>query len=666
MTPPLRVLIVEDSEDDMLLMLRELRRGGYAVDFLRVETAAAMQSALNEQSWDIVIADYSLPSFSAPKALQLLQSLKLDLPFIIVSGKIGEEIAVAAMKAGAHDYLIKGNLVRLVPAVERELREATERQKRHRAEQALRESEERYRLLFESNPNPMWVFDLETSAFLAVNEAMIAHYGYSKDDFLRMTIADLRLPEDLEDRAAPQQTQAGFASELFLTDLSNQNESDTEFTEPSGVKRNTTTLEKHVKQDGTTIDVEIVSHTFSFLGKPASLALVNDITEKKQLEAQLLRVQRLESLGTLASGIAHDFNNILTPILAASQLLPLMLTNLNDQNRGLLTLIEESTKRGANLIKQILAFARGVEGERLPLKIQPMLLEVLQVIRQTFPKNIEIESHLPAHDLPSVSADATQLHQVLMNLCVNARDAMPDGGKLTLSAKQQQVDKSDARKFLEARVGAYMVITVRDTGTGIPEKLRERIFDPFFTTKEQGKGTGLGLSTVLGIVKDHEGFIQVESEMGQGSCFKVFLPTVAATGHAERESLNCLSANQERILIVDDEPLIRQVAQTMLESHNYQAICAGDGLEAIALYKQHQESIKVVLVDMMMPSMDGIALLRELQQINPGVRAVAMSGLLSNSQIPKEVGSGVKAFLSKPYTTQALLNAMQQALYSND
>jgi two-component system, cell cycle sensor histidine kinase and response regulator CckA len=638
MAPTLRVLIVEDSEDDMLLMLRELRRGGYAVDYVRVETSAAMESALAQQQWDIVIADYSLPNFSAPKALALLQDLNLDLPFIIVSGKIGEETAVAAMKAGAHDYLIKGNLVRLVPAVERELREARERQRRYSAEQALKESEERYRLLFESNPNPMWVFDLETLAFLAVNEAMIAHYGYTKDEFLGMTVADLRLPKDSESEAV----------------------------EPESTARKTMVLEKHLKKDGTLIDVEIVAHTFSFVGRPASLVLVNDITEKKQLEAQLLRVQRLESLGTLASGIAHDFNNILTPILAASQLLPLMLPNLNEQNRGLLKLIEESTKRGANLIKQILAFARGVEGERLPLKIQPVLLEVVQVIQQTFPKNIEIKSHLPTHELPYVLADATQLHQVLMNLCVNARDAMPHGGKLALSAEQRQVDQADARKFLEARVGTYVVISVADTGTGISDQLLERIFDPFFTTKEQGKGTGLGLSTVLGIVRDHEGFIQVESEVGQGTEFRIFLPTVAAVGRSELEGLNCLTANQELILIVDDEPLIRQVAQAMLESHNYQTLCAGGGLEAIALYKQHQDDIKVVLLDMMMPLMDGIELLKELQQLNPNVRAVAMSGLLSNSYIPEEVSSSVKAFLSKPYTTQALLNALQQALHSNN
>ncbi len=636
MNSPLQVLIVEDSEDDMLLMLRELRRGGYAVDYIRVETAAQMQAELEQRYWDIVIADYSLPVFSAPQALQLLQDLNLDLPFIIVSGKIGEETAVAAMKAGAHDYLIKGNLARLVPAVEREMREAGERQKRKSAEQALRESEERYRLLFESNPNPMWVFDRETLAFLAVNEAAIAHYGYTKDEFLSMTIANICPSEDPSD-----------LGEINSTLVPGQNY--------MGVW-------KHSKRDGKLIDVEIRAHTFTFAGKPASLVLVNDITEKKQLEAQLLRAQRLESLGTLASGIAHDFNNILTPILAASQLLPLKFSNMDEQGQGLLKLIEDSTKRGADLIRQILAFARGADGKRMSLQVRHVLWEVVQVAQQTFPKNIEIETNISAQDLWAVSADATQLHQVFMNLCVNARDAMPNGGKLSLAIENRLVDADYVRMNLEASVGPYVAIKVADTGTGIPDDLLERIFDPFFTTKEQGKGTGLGLSTVLGIVKNHGGFVKVVSKKEKGTCFTIFLPAIEATEYSEAENLNLLQGNQELILVVDDEPFIRQVAQTALETHNYRTISASDGIEAIALYAKHKHEIGAVLMDMMMPSMDGLTALRTLQKLNPQVRAIATSGLISNSQIPEEEEVGVKAFFAKPYTAQELLDVLQLVL----
>jgi two-component system, cell cycle sensor histidine kinase and response regulator CckA len=633
----LRVLIVEDSEDDMLLVLRELRRGGYAVDSIRVETAATMKTALDGQEWDIVIADYSLPVFSAPQALQLLQSLNLDLPFIIVSGKIGEETAVAAMKAGAHDYLTKGNLTRLVPAVERELREAVERQKRHSAEQALRESEERYRLLFESNPNPMWAFDLETLTFLAVNQAAIDHYGYSKDEFLSMKLSDLYPTEEI--------------SILPLNPLT-----------PG---QNYTGIYKHLKKNGKSIDVEILAHTFSFTGKPANLALINDITEKKQLEAQLLRAQRLESLGTLASGIAHDFNNILTPILAASQLLPLKLPDIDERTRGLLKLIEDSTKRGADLIKQILAFARGVEGKRIPLQVRHVLMEVMHVARQTFPKNIEIDTQVSVNGLWAVSADATQLHQVFMNLCVNARDAMPNGGTLSLLVENRKIDAAYARMNLEARVGPYIAITVADTGTGIPEELLERIFDPFFTTKEPGKGTGLGLSTVLGIVKNHGGFIQVDSEVDRGTRFTIYLPAVEGIDSINGEDSHLLIGDLELILIVDDEPFIRQVVQTVLEAHNYRTLMANDGIEAIALYAEHKDEISAVLMDMMMPSMDGLTALRTLQKLNPQIRAIASSGLIANSQIPEGADIGIKAFLSKPYTAQELLDTLQKVLQAD-
>jgi signal transduction histidine kinase len=526
MRPPLRILIIEDSEDDMLLVLRELRQGGYTLDYLRVDTAATMYAALEQQPWDIVIADYSLPAFSGPEALKLMQRQGLDLPFIIVSGTIGEDTAVAAMKAGAHDFLSKGKLARLVPAVERELREAEERRKRHSAEQALQEA----------------------------------------------------------------------------------------------------------------------------------------TTEKKQLEAQLLRVQRLESLGTLASGIAHDFNNILTPILAAAQLIPLKLPNLDPQNLELLRLIEESTKRGADLVKQILAFARGAEGKRVPLQVRHLLSEVLKVVRQTFPKAITITTNIPSINLWTVSADATQLHQVFMNLCVNARDAMPDGGALSLTAANQLVDETYTRMSLEAHIGSYVTITVSDTGMGIPAALIDRIFDPFFTTKEQGKGTGLGLSTVLGIVKSHSGFIQVYSEIGSGTQFKVYLPAIADTDITQEEEKPLLSGHQELILIVDDEPLIRQVAQTVLETHNYRTILASDGIEAIAVYAQHKNEISAVLMDMMMPSMDGMAAIRALQKLNPKINVIATSGLTSNAQLTVERGIDVKAFLPKPYTAKDLLDVLQRVL----
>ncbi len=751
----LRVLIVEDSEDDTLLTLRELRRGGYTVEYVRVDTSAALQEVVEQQSWDIVIADYTLPSFSAPEALKLLQSLKLDLPFIIVSGTIGEDIAVASLKAGANDYIIKGNLARLVPAVERELREAQERHKRQIAEQALRDSEARYRLLFESNPHPMWVFESETLAFLAVNRAAIGHYGYSEAEFLQMTVTDICFPEDI-------------SGQLFAIATSN----------------NQTSIWKHRKKDGALIDVEVVIHTLSFAGRQANLVLIDDIThrlqaeqkireqaalldittdaifvrdmeyqilfwnqgaervygwdaveavgknaidllyddifypfkeiqatlakagkwqgelqqvtksgkkitvesrwtlvldeanapksvltvntditEKKQLEAQFLRAQRLDSLGTLASGIAHDFNNILTPILAVSQLLALKIPDIDDDNHQLLDILESSAKRGADIVTQILSFSRGgAEGSRTIVQVRHLLADVAKVARRTFPKSIITQTNIVS-DLWTIYADATHIHQVLMNLVVNARDAMPNGGNLNISAENIWIDQNYARMYIDAEVGSYIAITISDTGIGIPPEIIDRIFDPFFTTKEVGKGTGLGLSTVIGIVKSHNGFVNAYSEVGKGSRFQVFLPSNQATETTVAENIELLNGDSELILIVDDEATICEIAKLTLETHNYRVLTAGDGIEALALYVQHKDNISAVLTDMIMPRMDGSTMILTLQRINPQVKIIAMSGLNAQLDYDQRMRLGIQKCLPKPFTAQALLSTVKFVLH---
>jgi two-component system, cell cycle sensor histidine kinase and response regulator CckA len=402
-------------------------------------------------------------------------------------------------------------------------------------------------------------------------------------------------------------------------------------------------------------------------GNPAAAAggyigTITDLTEQKQLEAQFLRAQRLESLGTLASGIAHDFNNILTPMLAIAQLLTLKLPDLTEQNRRFLQIIEENAKRGADLVKQILAFAHGGEGKRQPLQIHHLLSDVVKVIGETFPKNIQIRTKFPLGTLGLISADPTQLHQVFMNLCVNARDAMPEGGVLTLAVENILIDAAQSRLMLEARPGAYALITVTDTGTGIPAELLERIFDPFFTTKEVGKGTGLGLSTVLGIVKTHDGWIKVESQVGQGTSFQVYLPSIQQAAIPPVTETAFAAGHSELILIVEDEPAIQQVAQTSLEVHHYRALIASNGIEAIALYRQHQKEISLVLMDMMMPTMDGLTLLQSLQKVNPQVKIIVMSGLATKSLVADVTRAGASAFLPKPYTASELLETIQKVL----
>lgn len=395
-------------------------------------------------------------------------------------------------------------------------------------------------------------------------------------------------------------------------------------------------------------------------GNPKSILSVDtDITEKKQLESQFLRAQRLESLGTLASGIAHDLNNMLTPILAIAQLLPLKLRDVDETSREMLTMLEANAKRGAQLVKQVLSFARGDEGKRTLVQVKYLLKDIEQFAKGTFPKSITIKRNLPQY-LWTVSADATQLHQVLMNLVVNARDAMVDGGTLTIEAQNKFVDRSYAKMNIDAKVGSYVVVTIGDTGIGISEQIIDRIFDPFFTTKEVGKGTGLGLSTVLSIIKNHGGFIEVSSQKSKGSQFKVYLPTIEGNASPTAEYKQLPLGNGELILVVDDEVGICEIIKTTLETYNFRVITAKDAIEAIALYVQHKNEINIVLMDMMMPSMDGATAIRTLQQINSQVKIIAMSGLASTEVLAEASGTSVQGFLAKPFSADELLNILQR------
>ncbi len=409
-------------------------------------------------------------------------------------------------------------------------------------------------------------------------------------------------------------------------------------------------------------------------GNPRSILSVDtDITEKKSLEQQFLRAQRLESLGSLASGIAHDLNNVLTPIVGAAQLLPLTLPNLDARNQRLLNMLIESSKRGSGLVKQILTFARGVDGERTVIQIRHILAEIISVARQTFPKSIEIVLNLDSADLWLVSVDATQIHQVLMNLFVNARDAMPKGGTLTASAENITISQSnhaanDAELRLSPQLpeGSYILITVTDTGIGMTSELLDRIFDPFFTTKDTG--TGLGLSTVKGIVKTHGGSISVESEVGHGTCFKIYLPAILPWRGSANDSREAETPTVEEdlydgkgklVLVVDDEVAIREITKVSLETYNYRVMLASDGIEAIDIYAQNYPSIAIVLVDVMMPNLDTPSIVLALQQINPEVRVVVMSGSYHNLATILE-RQQVSAVLTKPFTTVEMLQTLAE------
>lgn len=395
-------------------------------------------------------------------------------------------------------------------------------------------------------------------------------------------------------------------------------------------------------------------------GRPEEIVgVLLDITERKKRETQLLRAQRLESIGTLASGIAHDLNNILTPILASVQMFQLGVSE--EKQQKMLKLIEMNTKRGANLIKQVLSFARGFEGKLEIFQVKHLIAEVAEVARETFPKSIEISSQVPK-DLWTIQGDPTQLHQILMNLCVNARDAMPDGGKLELWAENVELDELEAGFNLDAREGCYVAIAVADTGTGIEPEVADRMFEPFFTTKEFAKGSGLGLSTVMGIVKGHSGFIDVDTQIGRGTRFRVYLPASKDTEPIADDGLELSAGHGELILVVDDEKPIREITQTSLENFGYRVVVAGNGAEAVELYEKSPDPIDCVLLDMMMPVMGGKDAIVALQSLNPGVRIVAVSGYCSASIAAEVAELGVTTFLAKPYTTPQLLQVLREFL----
>jgi PAS domain S-box-containing protein len=396
------------------------------------------------------------------------------------------------------------------------------------------------------------------------------------------------------------------------------------------------------------------------VGHPRSILSVDtDVTDKQMLEQQFLRAQRLESLGTLASGIAHDLNNVLTPIMGAAQLLPHTLKNLDERNQRLLNMLVDSSKRGSNLVKQILTFARGVDGQKTVLQVRHILSEIISVARQTFPRSIEISLNLPSEEQWLVSADATQIHQVLMNLFVNARDAMPNGGELTIAIENVVINADYAKLHLQPAIGSYVMVTVTDTGVGMNKEIIDRIFDPFFTTKETG--TGLGLSTVVGIIKSHEGAINVYSEVGHGSCFRIYLPAIDSPEAIPPSTIQELYDGQKKlVLVVDDEESIRVITKESLQAYNYNVKEAIDGVEAIAIFAKFHQEIDVVLIDMMMPNLDTPSTIRALQRIKPQVKIVAMSGLATNQEVIKS--SGVKSFLTKPFTTEEMLQKLAHIL----
>jgi two-component system cell cycle sensor histidine kinase/response regulator CckA len=626
----LRVLIAEDSEDDALLLVRELRRGGYALTYERVDSAAAMTAALDRQTWDLVIGDHSMPHFGGLAALALVRERTLDIPFICVSGTITEEMAVNAMRAGANDWVTKGQLKRLLPAIERELREAKGRA-------ALRATEASYTTLVQHAPIGIYRSSPD-GGFLAVNAALVRMLGHdSAADVLALDLAhDVYADPAERDR-------------LLARDSYTEHEYDEVEATWKRKDGRLLTLQLNVRvardADGR------VEYYETF---------VRDLTDQRRLQQQLVQSQKMEAVGRLAGGIAHDFNNLLTVITSYSDLL---LEDLapTDPMRQDVEQVRHAADGAAALTRQLLAFSRQQVLAPRVVNLSAVVQSVEKMLHRVIGEDVELVTSL-APDLGAVKADVGQLEQVLMNLAVNARDAMPTGGKLTLETANVEHDPDYAREQEASPVRRFVMLAVSDTGVGMDEATKARIFEPFFTTKEPGKGTGLGLATVYGIVQQSGGFIWVYSELGRGTSFKIYLPQVDAPPDAAGVAATELPRGTETVLLVEDAPAVRAAVRQVLERQGYTVLEAPHGNAALALATAHDGPIHLLLTDVVMPGLSGRQVADQLKQLRPDTRVLYASGYTDDAVVRHGVLEAGIAYLQKPFTTGSLARKVRETL----
>ncbi len=641
----LRVLVVEDSASDATLLVHELKRAIESVEFERVEDAHAMRAALQAQSWDAVTSDWSMPTFSGLSALALVKELELDIPFLIVSGTIGEEVAVAAMHGGAHDYLIKGQLVRLVPAIEREIREAEVRAARRAAEAELAKAAQRYRALFENSPLPTWVCDPATQMLLTVNEAAVVHYGYSREEFAKLTLTDLVFNE------ATAEAVLDLASEQLSFDVDR--------------------AERHKKKDGALIWVELTSHDLELEGRMARLYVVHDVTQRKDAEAllrkteeQLRQAQKMEAIGSLAGGIAHDFNNLLSVILSYASLVIAELKP-GEPIRADIEEVEHAGRRAAQLTRQLLAFSRKQILQPVVLDLNDVVTSMARMFGRLIGEDIQV-TVLNDRALGKIHADAGQIEQILMNLVVNARDAMLGGGRLTIETANVELDAAYAAEHIGVKPGWYVMLAVTDTGVGMDAAVRARVFEPFFTTKGQDRGTGLGLATVFGIVKQSSGHIWLYSEPDAGTTFKIYFPRNddAREGAGIITSEPLVLTGTETILLVEDEKQVRDLARAILRRSGYNVLESQSGGDALLICEQYTAKIQLLITDVVMPRMSGRQLAERLAPLRPEMKVLYMSGYTDNSIVQHGILDSGIAFLEKPITPPSLLRKVREVLDS--
>ena len=634
----MNILHLEDNPEDAELV-RELIMEEWPDCVIKcVATRAAYLDEIQLAKFDLILSDFALQSMNGLEALRLAKERAPDTPFIFLSGTIGEDRAIDALQSGAQDYVLKDRMKRLNAAISRALRESEERKGRRQAESRSRDLADFLNQVSEG----IYITDLEDRV-IYWNVGAERLFGWRADEVMGRTTEEFFEPAITAGiQACREETRVkgAWSGELRMFTRSHQS--------LIVDSRQTLIRDEH--------------------GAPKALLCINsDITDRKRLEEQFLRAQRMENIGLLAAGIAHDLNNMLAPILLAA---PMLRDHVADPGAlQLLSTLERSAERGANLVRQILAFAHGTTGEHRLLQVKHVLRDIASVIAGTFPKSIRLEDYIPS-DLWPIEGNPTQIHQVVLNLCVNARDAMPNGGTLCVRAENRDLDLTAANAIEGGRPGLFVVLLVEDTGSGIAPEVAARMWEPFFTTKDSDKGTGLGLSTVRGIVENHNGFVEFSTALGRGTSFRIFLP--AAEGveavHASPSPQSPPPGRGELILVVDDERHIRDMTFTMLTRSRYRVLLAADGAEAAVIFAQRAAEIKLVITDLQMPNLDGATLSRALRRINPAIKVLAISGMATSvpGRPDPKIEEFSDAFLPKPFKPETLRAKVHELLRGPD
>ncbi|MCK6548298.1 response regulator [Myxococcota bacterium] len=630
----LRILHLEDDRADGLLIESWLEHAGVEATIVRVETRAEFELAVERERWAAIFSDYSLPGYDGASALGFARRTCPNTPFIIVSGTLGEDAAVGSLLAGATDYVLKNRLARLVPALQRALREADERSARRSAEEALAASERSYRRLFEGSRDGLLLVEAATGRIVDANRAVEALLGRRRAELIDKTVPETGVLPD---------AQAERAFTALLT---------------GPERRQVTRLSS---AGGRTVEVDVLG-TDDHAASRVVLLIFRDITERLLLEDELRQAQKLEAVGRLAGGIAHDFNNLLVVI---NNYAHFALESLGAAHplHGDLDEVHKAGLRAAKLTHQLLAFSRKQILAPEVCCLNGVISELEKMLRRVIGEDVELELRL-APELGSVLVDPGQIEQVLMNLVVNARDAMEDGGRIVIETTN--VPRTEGPRDVDGPKG-FVRLAVRDTGCGMDEATRARIFEPFFTTKEPGRGTGLGLSTVYGIVKQSGGDVQVESEPGRGTTFRILLPRsdeAEPAPPATPEIAQTTAQGRGVILVVEDDASIRRLVQRVLEGEGYEVLTAGSSPEAITLAEQHPRPIELLLADIVLPGMNGQDLAKLLASTRPHLRVLFMSGYPTDVGPKRIAVDPATTLVQKPFAVATLTTRIREALSS--